>query len=247
MSLAEAGAVSTLSYRGDGFKRCKQGNQKRLEEMSAEGRVRVLLESNVLEFAADAVQLKLSDGTVESLPNHNAFVLIGADTPVTWLEANNVRFVEREHLYALGSTEDVVRALVPDATECPSSPEEALAQLLGRKSKPQHRRLQSLVGHIQDEFHDVVTSVSMMFKLPDADEPPITRTDVRKHGKKLPPVKRRAATPDPGECADAQESHGANAHAGQASRRPQPVRRRTHREQRHELHRDAQAQALVDR
>jgi thioredoxin reductase (NADPH) len=197
MSLAEAGAVSTLSYRGDGFKRCKQGNQKRLEEMSAEGRVRVLLESNVLEFAADAVQLKLSDGTVESLPNHNAFVLIGADTPVTWLEANNVRFVEREHLYALGSTEDVVRALVPDATECPSSPEEALAQLLGRKSKPQHRRLQSLVGHIQDEFHDVVTSVSMMFKLPDADEPPITRTDVRKHGKKLPPVKRRAATPIP--------------------------------------------------
>ncbi len=136
LSFVDVGATVTLSYRGDGFKRCKQGNQKRLGEMTAAGKLPVLLESNVKEFTADDVTIKLKDGTISTIPNQHAFVLIGADTPVVWLEANNVRFIEREHLYALGSTDDVVRRIAPDATPCPTAPSDALAVVLGHRTTP---------------------------------------------------------------------------------------------------------------
>src|SRR5262245_45188736 len=134
MSLADVGARVTLSYRGDGFKRCKQGNQKRLAEMIAGKRLTVLLESNVKCFSPEEVTIALADKSETTLANQRAFVLIGADTPVAWLEANHVRFVERPHLYALGSTEDAVRRFAPDAVPCPHTPDEALAILLDRPS-----------------------------------------------------------------------------------------------------------------
>ncbi|MBS1124172.1 MAG: 4Fe-4S ferredoxin iron-sulfur binding domain protein, partial [Deltaproteobacteria bacterium] len=197
MSLAELGATTTLSYRGDGFKRCKQGNQKRLAEMIAAGKLSVLLSSNVQEFTADAATIKLEDGTVKTIPNQHAFVLIGADTPVVWLEANNVRFVEREHLYALGSTEDVVRRAAEHATECPKSPDEALAILLGKPR--QHHRLRSVVEnvveHIHDEFRDVVTSVTGVFKMPTLDDPTAHRVPPRKAKTASHPALRRPQLP----------------------------------------------------
>jgi|GEM_PF-506401 len=169
ISLVEVGATVTLSYRGDGFKRCKQGNQRRLAELVAAKRISVLLESNVAELTANAVAIKTKEGAISTIPNQAAFVLIGADTPVAWLEANNVRFIERPHLYALGSSEDVVRRFVPDAVQCTSSPDEALAFLAGNKA-PRHR-LRNVVGHIADEFIDVVTSVSQVFHLDDVERP----------------------------------------------------------------------------
>jgi thioredoxin reductase len=171
MSLADVGATVTLSYRGDGFKRCKQGNQKRLAEMVSGQKLSLLLESNVKEFTDDAVAIKLKDGSVSTIPNQRAFVLIGADTPVTWLEANNVRFIERPHLYALGSTEDVVRRVVPDALECTKVPDEALAVILGKQvHKSAGRRMMSAVEHLRDEFQEVVTQVSTAFRLSDLEQ-----------------------------------------------------------------------------
>ncbi len=171
MSLAEVGATVTLSYRGDGFKRCKQGNQKRLAEMSDANQLSVLLKSNVSEFTPDAVSIKLADGTSATIPNHQAFVLIGADTPVNWLQTNGVRFIEREHLYALGSTEDTVRRLVPDAVECSKDPSTALAALRGQHAPiTRPHRLRSVVGAIGDEFREVFTEVSRVFRISDLDD-----------------------------------------------------------------------------
>ena len=182
LSLAQGGATVTLSYRGDGFKRCKAGNQKRLADASAASQVRVLLESNVKEFTADAVTIQLADKTVETMPNDGAFVLIGADTPVVWLEANNVRFVEREHLYALGSTEAVVRRIVADVTECPKDPDAAIAALHGKPARTA-TRLRSMVEHIHDELRDAVTSVTGVFRIVDAE--PSSRTNIAR-----PPARR---------------------------------------------------------
>jgi thioredoxin reductase len=149
MALAEVGARVTLSYRGDGFKRCKIGNQKRLAEMTSARRLAVLLESNVTCFTPDGVTLALSDRSEQMIANQRAFVLIGADTPVAWLEANQVRFVERPHLYALGSSEDVVRRFAPDAAECPSSAAEALAVLLDRPlPRSPARRVRTVVDTV---------------------------------------------------------------------------------------------------
>ena len=173
MSLADVGATVTLSYRGDGFKRCKQGNQRRLAEMTASQQLTVLLESNVASFTETETTIKLKDGTITTLPNRRAFVLIGADTPVAWLEANNVRFVERPHLYALGSTEDVVRRVVPDAVECPRTPEEAVAIVLGHEVHASSgRKVLSVIEHLRGEFHDVVTQVSGAFRLVDLEHRP---------------------------------------------------------------------------
>ena len=183
MSLVDVGATVTLSYRGDGFKRCKQGNQKRLAEMEARKAITVLLESNVKEFTAEAVRIKLKDGTTETVPNQHAFVLIGADTPVVWLEANNVRFIERPHLYTLGSSEDLVRRLVPDVAECTRNPVEAVAMILGKTEphKKEHR-MKSVVSHIADEFRDVVTEVSRVFKLSDLEPKPAREQKRGAHG-----------------------------------------------------------------
>lgn len=164
LSLVDVGATVTLSYRGDGFKRCKQGNQKRLAEMTAAGKLPVLLESNVKEFTSDNVTIKLKDGTSTTIPNHHGFVLIGADTPVVWLEANNVRFVERDHLYALGSSDDVVRRIAPDATQCPQTAAEALAIVLGgpavSQRPPRARTEKSVITRLRDEVHRSVQELA---------------------------------------------------------------------------------------
>jgi len=170
LSLAEVGATVTLSYRGDGFKRCKQGNQKKLGEMTAANQLTVLLESNVKEFTPDAVTITLKDGSTTTLPNQHAFVLIGADTPVAWLEANNVRFVERPHLYTLGSTEEVVRRIAPEAEPCARSAEEAIQVVLGKPvTRGAGRRMRSVVEHLRDEVTHVATSVSHAFRLSDLE------------------------------------------------------------------------------
>jgi thioredoxin reductase len=165
IALAEAGARVTLSYRGDGFKRCKQGNQKRLAEMTAGNRLSVLLESNVKCFTPDQVTITLADKSESTIANQHAFVLIGADTPVAWLEANQVRFVERPHLYALGSSEDVVRRFAPDATPCPTTAAEALAIVLDRPApRSPVQRMRSVAQHLREELWDVVTSVGTVFR-----------------------------------------------------------------------------------
>jgi hypothetical protein len=191
MSLADAGARVTLSYRGDGFKRCKQGNQQRLAEMTAGKRLDVLLESNVTEFTEREVSIKLKNGTVSTIKNQRAFVMIGADTPIAWLEANNVRFIERPHLYALGSTEEVVRRLAPDAVECPKSPEDALAVLRGRKSR---HRLRSVV----DDFVEVVTSVTnQVFRFDENERDPKHKRTSPWGVAAMPAPKRAAPKPPP--------------------------------------------------
>ena len=213
MALAEVGANVTLSYRGDGFKRCKQGNQKRLAELIAGKRLAVLLESNVKCFTPGDVTIALADRSETTLANQRAFVLIGADTPVAWLETNHVRFIERPHLYALGSTEDAVRRFVPDAVPCPPTPDEALAILLDR-SPPRSpgRRVQSVVEQLRDELREfageVITSVSAAFRLSDlapsrepgraGPEPPARGAAPRRASSKVIPasrlIPRRAAT-----------------------------------------------------
>jgi thioredoxin reductase (NADPH) len=168
MALADVGARVTLSYRGDGFKRCKQGNQKRLAELTAGHRLSVLLESNVTCFTPGEVTIALADKTATTIANHHAFVLIGADTPVAWLEANNVRFVERPHLYALGSSEDAVRRFVPDAAPCPTTAPGALAIVLDRPLSPV-QRMRSVAHHVAEEIREVVTSISSVFRLTELE------------------------------------------------------------------------------
>lgn len=131
LALSDAGAKVMISYRGKGFNRAAPKNKSALEAYAAEGRLKVKLGSQVLAFDPESVTLALSDGSQKRYPNDGAFVLIGADPPVAWLEKMGVRFVERPHQYQLGKTDDMVRRFVRNAIECPEDAARAAAQVLG--------------------------------------------------------------------------------------------------------------------
>jgi thioredoxin reductase len=131
LALADAGAKVMISYRGKGFNRAAPRNKQAIEQYAAEGRIKAKLASQVLAFEADSVTLALGDGSQKRYPNDGAFVLIGADPPIQWLEKMGVRFVERPHQHQMGKTDDVLRRFVPRAIECPEDAARAAAQVLG--------------------------------------------------------------------------------------------------------------------
>ena len=131
LALSDAGARVMVSYRGKGFNRAAPKNKQTIESYAAEGRIKAKLGSQVLQFEADSVTLALGDGTQKRYPNDGAFVLIGADPPVQWLEKMGIHFVQRPHQHQMGKTDDIVRRLIHRATECPEDAARAAAQILG--------------------------------------------------------------------------------------------------------------------
>lgn len=87
--LAEQNRV-TLSYRGREFTRLFRDNARKLREARAKGRIEVVLESNVTAFSDSHAELGLPGGgrTVEF---DHAFVLVGAETPVTFLKSLGIK------------------------------------------------------------------------------------------------------------------------------------------------------------
>jgi hypothetical protein len=131
LALADAGAKVMISYRGKGFNRAAPKNKQAIESYAGQGRIKAKLGSQIVAFEPDSVTLALSDGSQKRYPNDGAFVLIGADPPVQWLEKMGIRFVARPHQYQLGKTDDIVRRFVARAVECPEDAARAAAQVLG--------------------------------------------------------------------------------------------------------------------
>lgn len=132
LALADAGAQVIISYRGKSFNRAQPKNKQAIESYAQQQRLQIRYGSQVLAFEPDAVVLQLADGAQRRLANHGAFVLIGADPPVTWLEKLGVRFVLRPHQYSQGKSDDYVRRVAPTAIECPQDAAAAAALIGGR-------------------------------------------------------------------------------------------------------------------
>ena len=131
LALADAGAKVMISYRGKSFNRAAPKNKAALDAYAAEGRLKTKLGSQILQFDGDSVTLALGDGSQKRYANDAAFVLIGADPPIAWLEKVGVKFVERPHQYQMGKTDDVVRRFIASPMECPEDAARAAAQILG--------------------------------------------------------------------------------------------------------------------
>jgi thioredoxin reductase len=82
---AEPGTTVTLSYRSGGFSRAKQKNREKIEAMEAEGKLEVLLNSNVKEIKADSVTIALGDET-KQIPNDAVIVSAGGILPTKFLQ-----------------------------------------------------------------------------------------------------------------------------------------------------------------
>lgn len=75
-SIAELGNTKVcLSYRGDAFQRAKQRNRQRIEEASAKGQLRILLNSQIREIRPNLVLVQHSDKDLEL---HNDAVIVSA-------------------------------------------------------------------------------------------------------------------------------------------------------------------------
>ncbi|MEJ7604468.1 MAG: NAD(P)-binding domain-containing protein [Kofleriaceae bacterium] len=131
LALADSGARVMISYRGKGFNRAAPKNKQAIEAYAAEGRIKAKLGSQVLAFDGESVTMALGDGSQKRYPNDGAFVLIGADPPIQWLEKMGIRFVERPHQHQMGKTDDIVRHYIRNAVDCPEDGARAAAQVLG--------------------------------------------------------------------------------------------------------------------
>jgi thioredoxin reductase/ferredoxin len=135
LALTDAGARVIISYRGKSFNRAQPKNKQAIESYAAQNRLKAKLGSQVVSFEPDSVILSLADGSQKRYPNTGAFVLIGADPPVTWLEKMGVRFVLRPHQYALGKSDDFVRRLCATAIECPQDASGAAMIVTGKETR----------------------------------------------------------------------------------------------------------------
>jgi thioredoxin reductase len=84
-SVAESGGGSViLSYRGESFGRAKQRNRERVKSAAEGGRLRVLLNSNVTQIAADSVAIEQT-GKVVRVRNDAIIVNAGGVLPSDFL------------------------------------------------------------------------------------------------------------------------------------------------------------------
>jgi thioredoxin reductase/NAD-dependent dihydropyrimidine dehydrogenase PreA subunit len=81
----EPGTTVALSYRSEAFSRVKQKNRDGLKEAETTGRIKVMLQSNVKEIAADKVKLD-HNGQAVILKNDAIIVCAGGVLPTPFLK-----------------------------------------------------------------------------------------------------------------------------------------------------------------
>ncbi len=92
MGLArQSGNQVAVSYRKEQFFRIKKKNQERLAKLVKRGRIRLIMQSQVLEITDTSVLLKTPDGEAE-IDNDFVFVLIGGIPPFKLLREIGIRF-----------------------------------------------------------------------------------------------------------------------------------------------------------
>ncbi len=96
MGLAsQVGNAVTLSYRGETFSRIKERNTQRINDFMRKGKLKVLFNSNPVEFRNDSVILEVK-GVNETLPNDYVWIFAGGEPPTAFLKKIGVGFSNRD-------------------------------------------------------------------------------------------------------------------------------------------------------
>ena len=96
MGLAEqTGNQVTLSYRQDRFSRIKERNTQRIEECVRKGKLKLLFNSNPVEFKTDSVTIEVS-GKLQEIPNDFVWIFAGGTPPNAFLEKIGVGLGTRD-------------------------------------------------------------------------------------------------------------------------------------------------------
>ncbi|MDH5547198.1 MAG: NAD(P)-binding domain-containing protein [Gammaproteobacteria bacterium] len=91
----EQGSTVTLSYRSNAFSRAAEKNREKVAAQEAEGRLSVLLNSNVKEIKEDSVVIE-QEGEVMEIPNQAVIVSAGGILPTPFLKKIGIQ-VETKH------------------------------------------------------------------------------------------------------------------------------------------------------
>ena len=96
MGLAhQHGNQVTLSYRKESFVRLKERNAHRIEDCMRSGKVKVLFNSNPIEFKPDAVTLEVN-GSLQEIANDFVWIFAGGNPPTDFLKKIGVEFGMRD-------------------------------------------------------------------------------------------------------------------------------------------------------
>jgi len=96
MGLAsQVGNTVTLSYRQAAFSRIKERNNQRIQDFMRKGKLKVLFNSNPVEFRTDSVVLEVN-GAKQTIPNDFVWVFAGGEPPTAFLKKIGVGFANRD-------------------------------------------------------------------------------------------------------------------------------------------------------
>jgi thioredoxin reductase (NADPH) len=96
MGLAnQSGNQVTLSYRSERFSRIKERNAKRIEEGARTGKVKLLFNSNPVEFKPESAVLQVN-GSQQEIPNDFVWIFAGGTPPNDFLKKIGVGFGARD-------------------------------------------------------------------------------------------------------------------------------------------------------
>jgi thioredoxin reductase (NADPH) len=96
MGLAsQVGNSVTLSYRQATFSRIKERNNQRVQDFMRKGKLKVLFNSNPVEFRKDSVLMDVN-GAQQTLPNDFVWIFAGGEPPTAFLKKIGVGFANRD-------------------------------------------------------------------------------------------------------------------------------------------------------
>lgn len=96
MGLAcQVGNTVTLSYRQEAFSRIKDRNTQRINDFMRKGKVKVIFNSNPVEFRNDSVILDVK-GVQQTLPNDYVWIFAGGEPPTAFLKKIGIGLGNRD-------------------------------------------------------------------------------------------------------------------------------------------------------
>jgi putative YpdA family bacillithiol system oxidoreductase len=96
MGLAhQAGNQVTLSYRSERFGRIKERNAQRVDDCMRSGKIKVLFNSNPVEFKPESVVVDVK-GSMQEIPNDFVWIFAGGTPPNAFLKKIGVGFGSRD-------------------------------------------------------------------------------------------------------------------------------------------------------
>ena len=92
-AIATAGYANsvTVSYRKPSFARPKGGNVKKINMLADSGKVKLLMNSTVMEITDETVVLKDSEGKESMVKNSMVFTMIGKELPVQFFKRSGIK------------------------------------------------------------------------------------------------------------------------------------------------------------